>query len=98
LPLREAVRHGSQDDALATESELELVRELRGIARRADAVARLEGRDLGQVEDEADEHAVSRELDPGVVVDGEVAERMRGGFPRLGEKGREDGEGRHDGR
>ena len=88
----------AQDDSLASEPEIELVRKLRRIPRRTHAVARLEGRDLGQVEDVADVHAVSGDLDPGVVVDREVAERMRGCFPRLGEDDRDDDEGRHDGR
>ncbi len=92
------MRQKAQDDPLAAESEIELVRQLRWIAGRADAVTRLEGRDLGQVEDVADEHAVSCELDPRVVVDGEVAERMRGRFPRLDEDDPDDDESRCDGR
>jgi hypothetical protein len=40
-------------------------------------VACLEGRDLGQVEDVAQVHAVARRLDEAVLVDREVAEGMR---------------------
>ena len=44
-----------------------------------------------------DEHAVSGELDPGVVVHGEVAERMRGRWPGLRERSRGgDDDGRSD--
>ena len=61
----------------AVEPQLERPGELGRVAGRADAVAGLEGRDLGEVEDVVDEDTVARELDAGIVVDGEVAERVR---------------------
>ena len=85
----DTVRHGPQDDPAAVEPELELRATVRGEAGGADVVAELERRDLGQVEDVAHVDAVARQLDRGVVVDGEVAERMRARGAGRGEHERE---------
>jgi hypothetical protein len=94
LPLRDAVRDRVERDADAVELELEPPGEHGRVAWRADAVTGLEGGDLGEIEHVMDEHAVARELDAGVVVDGEVAERVRAGAPGTGE-GREPGDEHH---
>ncbi len=64
---------------------------------RADAVAELEGRDLGEVEDVANVDAVACELDSRVVVDREVAERVRAGRARQREPDPDRGDERCNG-
>ena len=97
LPLRDAVREQLERRADAVELQLERPGELGRVAGGADAVSGLEGRDLGEVEDVVDEDTVARELDAGVVVDGEVAERVRARAARAGEcRERGDDEQRRD--
>ena len=48
------------------------------VAIGVEAEARLERRDLGLVDDDVEQDPIGLDADPGVVVDGEVAERMRG--------------------
>jgi hypothetical protein len=71
-----------QRDARSVDPQLEPPSHGFHVSAGADLVARLEGRNLGEVEDVADEHAVARELDARIVVHGEVAERVRGGSAR----------------
>ena len=54
---------------------------------RTNAIAELEGRDLGQVERVVDVDPVAGELDGGMAVDGEVAERVRRGHGRRDQSG-----------
>ena len=75
------MRDDDERHAAAVERELELRCEPRRIARSADVVALLIGRDLGQVERVAHVDAVAREVDGREVIDGEVPERVRGGVP-----------------
>ena len=88
----ERVEHG----AVAAEPELEPVCSLRGVPRRADPVARLEGGDLGEVQHVPYEHPVAGELDGRVVVDREVPERVRSSSARHRKRHRGDDESDND--
>ena len=65
------------------------------IGTRVDAAGllRLEGRDLGHVEDVTDVDPVARDLDPAEAVDREVAERVRGRARRGRERDQRDEDG-----
>ena len=56
----------------------------RAVAVGVDPELLLEGRDLGLVDDDVEDHAVGLDPDPGVVVDREVAERVGEGERRRG--------------
>jgi hypothetical protein len=84
---------GKKGRPFAGEVGLEFGRRKLAVAIGVDALLHPEGRDLGEVEDvvEADRFAI--ELDAGVLVHGEVAERVSGGFAGVREG---DGGGSRD--
>ena len=91
----EPARSGPQGDSTlddmkwcerAVQRELELASQAPCIARLSNLCSELVGRDLGQVERVANVDVAPRDLDAGVPVDREVAERMRTGRGGCGEK------------
>ena len=72
-----AVSTGTSGARRAVHRQVRAAREATARTTCASMLARLEGGDLGEVEDVANVDAVARDLDPAETVDREVAERMR---------------------
>ena len=85
-----------QGGALGLTAGIDLLGRHRGVAVEVEVEPLLERRDLGLVDHEVDEDAVGADPDRGVVVDREVAQRVRGGDPGK-QHGREGGEDRRTG-
>ena len=94
FPSRASASDGASDIAGGHASRVRLVVGDLAVAVRIEVEACLERRDLRLVDDDVEQDALGLDPDPGVVVDREVAERMRGrdgGQQQHGQRG--EGEG-----
>ena len=91
---RERVRHRHEPHRAPAELDVQAGGDAPRVHAGVDALlARLIGRDLGQVEDVAHVQPVAGDLDAREPIDGEVAERVRLRGDGGDEGGRQDGEG-----